>query len=427
MAETQIYGYGEMLRYLQHNMSQQEMHAFEKALMNDPFLADAFEGLSASNTALAEKHIEAIERSLQNNQQKAKVVPLVTRETPWWKIAAVVLLIASAGAITYLVLHFNANKQQQLATKTADTFSKEKDSLRPAEKSVAKTVVPFITLNKKNTSPIIHENVKKAYAYQSKDKPAVADTISRKEPLMVQSIKVPLNENSELAAAPLVAQTEEKVVIGYGKQKKSENNVARSTVSADAQNVFKGRIVDKSGEPLAFADVKANNRAVATTADAHGNFSLKAPDTVLEVKVTSAGFAAARAKIASNKADNKIALKEDELSLSEVIVSNLSKKKKSIPVSVHVDTTIAAEPVGGWKSYKQYLNHQLDSLQLEDGNTDEDVVLEFWVDKQGKPTDVKAPGDIDKMIAEKAKQIITNGPRWKNRKKDNKVKVVIVF
>ena len=44
MAETQPYGHLEIQRYLQHSMSPQEMHEFEKALMNDPFLADALEG-----------------------------------------------------------------------------------------------------------------------------------------------------------------------------------------------------------------------------------------------------------------------------------------------------------------------------------------------------------------------------------------------
>ncbi|MEJ7681369.1 MAG: hypothetical protein WKG06_26665 [Segetibacter sp.] len=51
-------------RYLQHKMTPQEMHDFEKALMNDPFLAEALEGFSSSDVAVAEKHLSEIESEL---------------------------------------------------------------------------------------------------------------------------------------------------------------------------------------------------------------------------------------------------------------------------------------------------------------------------------------------------------------------------
>jgi hypothetical protein len=57
MATKAIYNYREIERYLQKQMSPSEMHAFEKAMMSDPFLADALEGLQASNSALANEFI----------------------------------------------------------------------------------------------------------------------------------------------------------------------------------------------------------------------------------------------------------------------------------------------------------------------------------------------------------------------------------
>ncbi len=81
MADNLSYGHTDIQRYLQHKMSAQEMHDFEKALMNDPFLADALDGFAASDAATAQKHLAAIEASLLNDRQKAKVVPIAAQKT----------------------------------------------------------------------------------------------------------------------------------------------------------------------------------------------------------------------------------------------------------------------------------------------------------------------------------------------------------
>src|SRR4051812_10915398 len=99
MANPQTYSHVDIVRYLQHKMSPEEMHDFEKALMNDPFLADALEGYSDSDKQLSERHISAIEKALTDNNQKAKVVYLSGRKKEWWKIAAVFIIIVSAIAV----------------------------------------------------------------------------------------------------------------------------------------------------------------------------------------------------------------------------------------------------------------------------------------------------------------------------------------
>ncbi|MCW3105760.1 MAG: hypothetical protein JWQ09_266 [Segetibacter sp.] len=392
------------------------MHEFEKALMNDPFLADALEGFSASDAALAAEHLAAIERSLTNDQQKAKVVYLSVQKTAWWKVAAIILVVISAGALTYSVLNSSSSgkKQEQIAASTSKTITPEKDSIGPVEKPLAKTeVLPNRQLlrDQNKTSPIIRPDANEPLAYQKQKQVneagnKLADKIEGNAPLMASSAPAPTMQNNEVASA---------------QQMKLPNTIA--------QNEFKGKVVDKSGEPVPFANIKANNSSIGTLSDGNGNFSLKAPDSSLEVKINSPGYVSTLTKIKSNKPDNKITLKQDELSLSEIVVTGLAKKKKSTLASVNVDSSIAAEPVGGWKSFKQYLNQQLDSLKATEVDQDfnEDIVLEFSIDKKGQPTNIKAPAEIDKLMAEKAIQILSNGPRWKNKKRDKKVKVIISF
>src|SRR4028119_203424 len=107
MADMQTYGHRDIQRYLQHKMTQQEMHNFEKALMNDPFLADAFEGYSLSDAALAGKHLSDIESQLNGRKEKVKVVAMPVQKTGWWKVAAVVLTVATGGILTYSLLTTN--------------------------------------------------------------------------------------------------------------------------------------------------------------------------------------------------------------------------------------------------------------------------------------------------------------------------------
>ena len=160
MAETPSYNHADIQRYLQHKMSSQEMHEFEKALMNDPFLADALEGFSKSDDSLSRTHLQQIETAITGEQQKAKVVPLATQKAPWWKVAAVILLVVSAGAITYSVLNNKSlnKKNDQIAASSPDAVSNKEDTIRAAEKTLTRADVfkePQISVRRKTGSPII--------------------------------------------------------------------------------------------------------------------------------------------------------------------------------------------------------------------------------------------------------------------------------
>ncbi|GEO08244.1 carboxypeptidase-like regulatory domain-containing protein [Segetibacter aerophilus] len=406
MADTPSYNHAEIQRYLQQKMSRQEMHEFEKALMNDPFLADALEGFSASDPTLAREHLAEIEQRLTASHEEAKVVPLPSSTTEWWKIAAIILVIISAGAITYSVVNNSSvsENEEQVAASTPSTLPFEKDSLRPADHSLA-SAAPLnkkeLLANKKNGSPIIHSDGEELLdRRETKIDAGKAEETNQ----AIASLAPTANQN---AAAPEMMKLQRGL----------------------AQNEFKGTVVDKAGEPLPFAAIKSNNGNAATVSDGNGNFSLKASDSVLDVNVISPGYAPKIAKLRSNKPDNKIALRDEELSLSEMVVSDQLKKKKNVVASVQVDTSVAAEPIGGWKNFKQYLNQQIDSLKATEQHEgfDEDIVLEFSIDTKGQPVNIKASPGTDKAISEKAAQILRNGPRWNNKKNDKKVKVIIAF
>ena len=66
------YSFEDIQRYLQGKMSAAEMHAIEKAALQDPFLADAIEGFNEADLMTAQKHLNEINASLLEEKKESK-------------------------------------------------------------------------------------------------------------------------------------------------------------------------------------------------------------------------------------------------------------------------------------------------------------------------------------------------------------------
>jgi hypothetical protein len=431
MAETQLYSHNDIQRYLQRKMSPQEMHAFEKALMDDPFLADALEGYSDADVTLAEKNLAKIEDELTNDKEKAKVVPLKTRQKSWLQVAAVVVVIASAGLLTFALIgkKDDESKAPYASTPAAEIIQNQ-DTVRPLQNPIAGAEVQprKQVFNKKN---IFGNN-------NSSSNPASPPFVETESeaPIPVASAPQTMREmpsvdttlNNQATANDLV------VVGNRAARKTSTNEVISGKVAGvekvTGQNQFKGRVLNELGKPMSFVTVQSKNKAIGTVSDSKGNFTLMSKDSVLNVEATAPGYVSADTKIRSDSSSNTVVLKEANMSLSEIVVTDLARQKKSTVYEAKREVSPKdAEPEGGWKSFEKYLKRQVDSLQASEDNTlsKEDVVLEFSVDKNGRPVDIKAQGQVNKAVADKLILILSNGPNWKNKNAQKKVKVTVPF
>jgi hypothetical protein len=102
--------------YLQGKLLPAEMHAMEKAALQDPFLADAIEGYRDADMTDSRQKLESIRQAISGKQDtKSPVVPLRT-----WQgrraVAALILLIGAA-TIGWLLFNQSDTRQQQLAQK----------------------------------------------------------------------------------------------------------------------------------------------------------------------------------------------------------------------------------------------------------------------------------------------------------------------
>ncbi|MDP4255281.1 MAG: hypothetical protein Q8938_14825, partial [Bacteroidota bacterium] len=91
-------------KYLAGELSAAEMHALERAAMEDPLLSDALEGMESD---FADRGASGVLTDLQEletrlnhrvaNKKEAVVVPLY--RAAWWKIAAAILLVAGMSVL----------------------------------------------------------------------------------------------------------------------------------------------------------------------------------------------------------------------------------------------------------------------------------------------------------------------------------------
>src|SRR5438309_9918171 len=92
------YNAEDLERYHSGKMSEEEMHALEKAALEDPFFADALEGYIYTTNAA--KDIQELKQRIAEHKKKRKVL-FLDRKQEWWKVAAILVVIIGAGLLTY--------------------------------------------------------------------------------------------------------------------------------------------------------------------------------------------------------------------------------------------------------------------------------------------------------------------------------------
>ena len=412
MGNQLTYEYADIERYLQQQMSPREMHDFEKAMLEDPFLADAMEGFSTSNSSVSATHLQLIANEISGNQAKAKVVSIAGKKTSWWRVAAIILVLAGAGIITFRITQptLDNTESKQLAQSSKAASSIIADSIGPVKPSIATLETGSLpgrdlVAQNANSSPIISSVPAPVIAYKKNSQTDTA-VIVMNQASIATTLKAELADKSADEKITTIPQ-------------------ARSAAPALPIHEFKGKVVDPLGEPLPFASVRAEGTNIGTITDAKGNFKIKVSDSIVTIKVQSMGYEMANVKLRSNQPYFSITMKEDQMSLSEVVVTGISSNRKNI---VKKQTDGLASPSGGWNNFNEYMTLALDSFKTSSNYTSSiDVELEFDIDKKGKPTGIQVLNTVPKVVSEKTSSLLKAGPRWRSANRKEKIKLRITL
>ncbi len=195
------YSAKDFANYHSGNMSNMDMHALEKAALEDPFLADALDGyLHADNYQL---ELSAINKKLSESNSSNKVIKLKpTIQSYWWRIAAAAAVFIGLG---YVFINFNK--------KTADN-------------TIAQiTTIKEPTLNQNtNDSTVVINNLKTNTIKVTEEINTEKPIVETEKVLPKQEVLLP-TPNITQAPVPFTPQVSEGVVVTQKTTFNSTQNV----------------------------------------------------------------------------------------------------------------------------------------------------------------------------------------------------------
>lgn len=449
-------------KYHKGQLSATEMHAIEKAAMDDPFLADALEGYAVAGVDV-QKDLADLKNRLNERTGKAKVVPIKSsRNFNLLRAAVILVFVAGAGLLIYQFGFNKNNKEVALnnSEKKAEAIKEPSTTLDSAAASQdiivstdsASTVANGTTTNSatKNNTTITRPGIPSPVRTVTPEKPRANEGIAtgntergldlsedNDDKKLVSSSTKPADARSvnpgmvtpktEMKERKLADKDE--VVVGINEEATQKRNMAaRRDADYQQQNNFRGRVTDAENRGVPFANLTnmANNSPVTYT-DASGYFNLQYPDSVLRVQVRSIGFENANAVLRNNVSANQVVLKDDRNSIEEVVLSKQTNSSQRKPYDNQ--TVEEPEPQDGWVKYDAYLLNNLnvpeefERKKLGSGT----VEVSFEVTKNGKPTNLKVEKSLCESCDKEALRLVKEGPKWKRKSKKERTKVTIPF
>ncbi len=366
------------------------------------------------------------------------------------RVAAMVIIIAGAGLIGYNIFKGDespadsapiAQVDEQNLPVTPDTtpvtgqaaapvtppdtttitFNAARPKDKPLHEYKGNTVqpAPATELARVDPPPANQGDVKTLGNKWKEDKPAKDVTI--RPDTKTEVAKIEPRQEDKVSTIP--AEKDESASKAYSAYR---NKSLTAGNRANASNEFRGTVLSPTNQPLANANIQLDNSRKTIVTDDQGNFSLNAKDSVVLATVASSGYMDTRVALRSNTQNTinigNIVLQPDP-GFDNIAVTGLGTSKKN-----RLADTLTAKPEGGWESFQQYVASKLDTRPDTTGRDmrlNGELELEFLVDANGNPMNVKVINSTNPALNQKAIEAVRQGPKWATRKK--KTRILIRF
>ncbi len=420
-------------KYLKGELSPADRHRLEKLALEDPFLADALEGAEEISSDDFRDDLNQIHSRLDK-----RIAGKERGGSGWYwpmRIAAgVILLICS----TWLVYYFTDNESaNDLAlNKTEDTVPGNvneqpiiSDSITSAEPAETERVTSESQpVEKKNLIP--------------EAQPAPAPKEVEKEPIAETTPPEPIALAEAEADALEIAAVEEVVVEKPVAKKEALKTVtqpeaisrsrkadapAAAGVPASQQEinakdkyvnrVITGKVLDQEdGTPLPGVNVIVKGTTRGTMTDLEGNYQVEVSDPNQTLVFSFIGLETKEENI-NGRSQLDVQLNEDVSELSEVVVTGYGYSDTDIFTNTLPDY-VAAEPEGGFRAYKIYLDDNLHyPIQAIENKVQGKVTVRFEISPTGTISDFQVTKGIGFGCDEEAIRLIRQGPKWSSPKR----------
>jgi hypothetical protein len=400
-------------KYRKGELSAREMHDLEQAALDDPFLADAIEGLIQHPTLpedLTDLH-ERLETKLTRDTRRNRIISIQRRITT----AAAVLLLLGIGYTS-----FYHHPDRPLPTTVAQQPRSEAKS---AADTVASHYTPPVT--PPATAALRHPATAAKHAADLSSEARSADKATAlSENLVSPSTSNQLRGPANNQLSPSLSNRY-LTLPSSNKALQSDTTTYRALGSVSLSNpiVVSGKVLDFQNHPLAGAFLALNNNSgIGTTTDDQGQFkiSLHPFDTTRQLTVSMIGYdhtsLAVNALSTGNLQNNIIRLKPSTSDLDEVVIVGYGKSTEVIAPSEDskekLDTLwINATPVIGREAYLQYLNVAKKKLGI-DSTIAGTETLSFIVSRDGTLSSFKIEQSLSPAHDAGIIRLVTDGPAW---------------
>ncbi|MBN9385400.1 MAG: carboxypeptidase-like regulatory domain-containing protein [Chitinophagaceae bacterium] len=424
-----MYSSSDIEKYLNGELSAPEMHALERAALDDPFLADALDGMEIHRRlpeqAPFREDIAELQQRLQKRvaakeKNKARAFPLPMR------YAAAVILLAGLGITAYYTAFNNHRSPAAVAQSHVPSASPVTDSAPSAEKALplADTTT---AQSSANTASVPQPS---AIARKKDREVSVANNVA--STLAKQTEQAAMDKTPSLADERAIAgKTSEQVRLDTLRLHFDTGALAKRVAGIQINSnylkagpedkfVFSGQVTDEHNNPLAGAFLALkNNQHINATTDKNGFFNLRLNnkfDTSSTVLVNHVGYEQGAMSLnTDNKKGNFIQLQSQPASLNEVVIVGYGAKRKEIMRqnidAQHKALSLVAVPAAGWPAYREYLESARTTANL-DSTLRGDEAISFIVSKNGELSSFKVEQSISPAHDSATIRMIKQGPAW---------------
>lgn len=449
------YSVADIQRYVQGKLSAREMHAMEKAALDDPFLADAIEGMQQAfndhNESLVTGQLHQLQQQFETRTRTATGTGKVVAFKPfrYWQAAAVAAVIVT-GVWIYSLVNNASEKSKDVIAKTEE--KKPAQQAAPASADSPEIAVSTDSATAQRTTD--NKTISGNSNYKDKREVAATAPVQEAEPpsnaasteprQQTDSVKQGIDSRladiaaekddaagkKEVAPTPAAAPPETSMKAKARKEediksqdreretelititKREKYDTKSSGIKNNLSGVIKGQVTDLNNNPVANAYVQITKEHNNIITDKAGFFKIPVSDSVVDVTVNVTGYGTQNFRLQNNVAVNQLQLQPANAALDEVVVQPV-KGKKLAAVAGQLPNNIVtdAEPVIGWAAFDQYLekNKSTTSGYTSPGH----VVISFQVNKKGTLSDFKIEQSLSKAYDDEAIRLIMQGPAWK--------------
>ncbi|GGH12074.1 carboxypeptidase-like regulatory domain-containing protein [Pedobacter zeae] len=412
--------------YLDGKLDAKAMHFVERQALEDPFVAEALEGLKKSPKR--KQTLSILQKQLHDRISEKPI------KRKLWGITTHRLSIAATATVAFIavsILFF----MRETNRRNAETAARKQNGVvvhLDSSTAVASTQVKEDTTTQANTkSPLVDKAIADA-----KNSDLAKNTQAK---ITVQPAEREMLMPKPIEAANADAVRFRSIEAYASKAKAARSTLKDSTLTAaptfgSSKIAFSGNVVDQSnGKPIPGAVVKLAGSKNVTATDAKGYFYLPADSNAKDkdLLINAIGFKelpvaglqdpnAIKNALSGNKSLNEIAL----------ITGSNGRKKENIPapkITLRAEQNLDGKSAGeitkpvpvSTINYSQYLENN-NKLYNPKG-PEQFVILSFKIKSNGRPTGITVIKSLNKKADAEAKRLIQEGPDWVLPKNGNNI------